>query len=90
MSLTEVPDPLWVNLDTGEGRMREALRRSVAIFDEMGLEPTTGELIAAAVALLSVCDTPDPRFRLKSKGKCSQCLVAPAMSGSETCGRCSL
>jgi len=89
MSLTEVPDPLWVNLDTGEGRLREALRRSVAIFDELGLEPTPGDLIAAALALLSVCDPPDRRFRLKSKGKCSK-HSCDRPGGSATCPRCSL
>jgi hypothetical protein len=90
MSLSEVPDPLWVNLDTGEDRLRDALRRTLGIFDEFDMEPTTADLVTAAVALLSCCDTPDPRFRLKSKGKCSKCLVSPAMTGSETCERCNL
>ena len=100
MSLSEVPDPIWVNLDTGEDRLRDALKRTAAIFDEMGLEPTTTDLVTTAVALLSCCDRPDPRFRVsakptvlkdaESRGRCSKCLVAQAMSGSDTCERCNL
>jgi hypothetical protein len=90
MSLSEVPDPIWVDLDTGEGRLRDALKRTAAIFDEMELDPTTADLVTAAVALLSCCDRPDPRFRVSGKGRCSKCLLATAMSGSDTCERCSL
>lgn len=68
MSLEEVPPPLAVVVDK--------------LCQEV--QPSTLELVAAAIELLSRCDF------VEWSGRCSRCLLAQAMKGSDTCERCNL
>ena len=72
MSLEEVPPPLAVVVDK--------------LCQE--LQPSTLELVAAAIELLSRCDPSEGSG--VGNGRCSRCFLAQAMSGSDTCERCNL